>query len=257
MAITYGGGKAGQFAKSKAFQYQHQNILLIMTAVLIGGVLCGFLLTVGVVQRFGWFRWIETHNWPLIVVEVGILVTVIAGLRRVDKYSDILARERIGWLRGGQGEALVAWYLNRLPNTWHVFHNVKLWDHGDLDHVLIGPGGLFCISTKAYRGQFTTGPDGTYFLNGKPNDDIQEAKRLAMQLKDRLAESLDTVPWVQAVLIAPLAHIDFPTYQERVWVLHEENLPDVFENEKTELNAAEIERCAKAVKMIVENARGL
>jgi hypothetical protein len=257
MAITYGDGKAGQFAKSKAYQYQYQNILLILSAVLIGGVLCGLLLTVGLEQRFTWFRWVITHNWPLIVVELGILVTVIVGLRRVDKYFDILARERITWLRGGQCEGLVAMYLNRLPNTWHVFHNVKLWEHGDLDHVLIGPGGLFCLSTKAYRGQFTTGRDGEYFLNGKPNDDIYEAQKLALQLRDRLKGILGEVKWIQPALVAPFAHIGFITYQEAAWVLHEENLPGVFEKEQGKLARAEIERYAKAVKMIVENAQGL
>ena len=39
-------------------------------------------------------------------------------------------------------------------------------------------------------------------------------------------------------------------------MLHERNLPDVFENAPVKLNPAEIKRCAKVVKAIVDSANG-
>ena len=200
-------------------------------------------------------RWGGIRPWPLALIATGIGLPAILGFRRLEKYTDQLAKERIRWLRGGQGEALVALHLTALSNAWHVFHNVMILTDYDLDHVLIGPGGLFCISTKSWRGRYTCDQDGTYFLNGERIDHIHEAQRLAMQLKDRLTEILGDVPWVQPVLIAPLAHIGFQTFQKRAWVLHEGNLCDVFENAPNNLTKAEIDRCAKAVSTIAENGK--
>jgi len=256
MAIIHGDGKAGQHAKRTAFQYSTRIIWRSMMGTLVAGVIIGLIVALYLQWQFGPFRWNGIQLSLLAAVEAGIAIAVILGLRQLDKHLDKLAKERIAWLRGGQGEALVAWYLNDLPNTWHLFHNVKLWKDGDLDHVMIGPGGLFCISTKTYRGLYTVGQDGRYFLNGKETDHVHEAQRLAMQLKDRLMENLDAVPWIQPVLIAPIAYIGFQSFQEPAWVLHEGNLPDVFENAPAKLKPDEIERCAKAVQTIVNDATG-
>jgi len=228
-----------------------------MIAVLVGGALAGFMLGAILRLRSGGLRSLSAHVWALAVLEVAIVAGFLLGLRRLHKYTDKLARERITWLRGAQGEALVAWYLRDLPNTWHVFNNVELWKQGDLDHVLIGPGGLFCISTKANRGLYTVAPGGKYSLNGQETDHIHEAQRLAMELKDRLQGILGDVPWIQPVLVAPFAYIEFDTYQKPAWVLHEENLPNVFEDAPVKLKTAEIERYAKGVEMIAENARNV
>jgi hypothetical protein len=134
---------------------------------------------------------------------------------------------------------------------------VKIWKNGDLDHVLIGPGGLFCISTKTNRGLYTIGQNGTYLLNGEETDHIHNAQRLALQLKDSLKGIIDHVPWIQAVLIAPISYIGFGTYQERAWVLHKENLPDVFEKAQRKLTTDEVRRFANAVKTIADKGRGL
>ncbi|MGD0461340.1 MAG: nuclease-related domain-containing protein [Tepidisphaeraceae bacterium] len=254
MAITYDGGKAGQHAKRTAFQHSKRIIWLSMFGVLAAGTLLGFIVAAYLQWLYGPFGWMRAHVILFAALEGTLGFAVIFGLRGLDKHADRLAVERIKWLRGGQGEALVAWYLNDLPSTWHVFHNVKLWKDGDLDHVLIGPGGLFCISTKANRGLYTAAPDGKYLLNGEETNHIHEAQRLAMQLKDRLTGILGAVRWIQPVLIAPIAYIGFQTFQDRAWVLHEGNLRDIFLDEAHKFNTAEIERYAKAVKMIVDGA---
>jgi hypothetical protein len=257
MAIKYGDGKAGQHAKRIAFQYGTRIMQLSMIGMAVGGGIIVLIPALYLHWRLDPSCRSQMLLWLLAALDIAIFVAVRAGLRWWDKETARLAKERIAWLRGAQGEALVAWYLNDLPNTWHVFHNVKLWKTGDLDHVLIGPGGLFCISTKANRGLYSAGTDGKYLLNGEVTDHLQQAQRLAMHLRDRLLATLDDVPWIQPVLIAPLAYIDFQTVQGQAWVLHEGNLPDAFENAPSKLKTVDIDRCARAVKAIADKGRSL
>jgi hypothetical protein len=56
------------------------------------------------------------------------------------------------WARGAAGERKVGAILEDLGPDWHVLHGVRL-GRGDIDHVLVGPGGTFTIETKSHRGR--------------------------------------------------------------------------------------------------------
>jgi nuclease-like protein len=54
--------------------------------------------------------------------------------------------------RGASGEEQVGGLLDALSgNGWHVIHDVRL-QHGNVDHIAAGPGGLFTIETKSHPG---------------------------------------------------------------------------------------------------------
>jgi Nuclease-related domain len=61
-----------------------------------------------------------------------------------------LDAERAMWARGEQGEILVGEELDRLPpNQWWVFHAIPRGGSGtDIDHLVIGVGGVYTINTK-------------------------------------------------------------------------------------------------------------
>lgn len=50
--------------------------------------------------------------------------------------------------RGASGEEHVGGLLNELPRRWHVLHDVS-FGRGDVDHVAIGPAGVFVVETKS------------------------------------------------------------------------------------------------------------
>ena len=54
------------------------------------------------------------------------------------------------FFKGARGEECVAGLLARLPDDWHVFHDFKAGRH-HVDHVLIGPAGVFSVETKNWR----------------------------------------------------------------------------------------------------------
>lgn len=58
------------------------------------------------------------------------------------------------WRVGADGEEAIGTRLNKLRDRgWHVLHSIPVGDRGsDIDHVLIGPGGVFTINSKNHPG---------------------------------------------------------------------------------------------------------
>jgi hypothetical protein len=58
-------------------------------------------------------------------------------------------RPRSSWEKGAVGERAVATELAKLGKQWRVLHSVPVGRRGsDIDHVVIGPGGVFTINAK-------------------------------------------------------------------------------------------------------------
>ena len=60
--------------------------------------------------------------------------------------------------RGANGELVTGWWLGRLPEGWHVINDVPVGEAGtNIDHVVVGPGGVFTINTKNLTGKVWVG----------------------------------------------------------------------------------------------------
>ena len=59
------------------------------------------------------------------------------------------------WARGAAGELATAAILSRLPrHRWVVLHDLSLpGTRANVDHLVIGPSGVWVVDTKAYRAQ--------------------------------------------------------------------------------------------------------
>jgi hypothetical protein len=77
-------------------------------------------------------------------------IAVIAGLLWLDLRT-IPAMER--WRRGASGEEHVGRILDGLARDgWLAIHDVNT-GRGNIDHVLVGPGGTLTVETKSHRGR--------------------------------------------------------------------------------------------------------
>ena len=71
------------------------------------------------------------------------------------------------WNKGIKGEYIVAEYLNQLPDDYFVFNDVKFpRSYGNLDHVVVGPTGIYVIETKNYKGFFLVKGNELFYKNG-------------------------------------------------------------------------------------------
>ena len=99
-------------------------------------------------------------------------------------------------VRGAAGEIQVGSGLNKLPDDYCVINDVAT-PHGNLDHVVVGPTGVFVLDTKAWRGIVTSDGKGELMLNGQPTDKpyVRQFVGRMMSVRERvltLAAGLDT-----------------------------------------------------------------
>ena len=76
----------------------------------------------------------------------------VASLISVSVYWQKGMRRVESFFRGARGEERVASVLAGLPDTYHVFNDfIAGGDH--VDHVVVGPAGVFSVETKSWQGK--------------------------------------------------------------------------------------------------------
>jgi hypothetical protein len=99
------------------------------------------------------------------------------------------------FFKGAVGEEIVARELARLPADYHVFHSIETgggffpWRHGDMDHVVVGPTGVFVIETKNWRAPVTL-TDGRLLVAGREprRAPLAQVRQAEETLRGRLAQ---------------------------------------------------------------------
>lgn len=71
------------------------------------------------------------------------------------------------WRRGAAGEEEVARQLDKLGPGWRVIHSVPVGPNDtDIDHVVIGPPGVFTLNTKNHLGKRVTVYEYAIYVSG-------------------------------------------------------------------------------------------
>jgi hypothetical protein len=123
---------AGQYVRARARSVAVQEVWIGIAAVAV--LLVGMVLAV--------------PSWMLILAELAAIIAFLIVAPQVD-------REHGRWLRGAEGEEAVGGILDRLTaDGWHVIHDVT-FGRGNIDHVVVGPGGVFAVETKSHAGRIS------------------------------------------------------------------------------------------------------
>lgn len=247
MAKTY-ADKAGQYAKGRSRRALYRTLGLALTVLIITGIAIGLIIAPWAYALIGPWLWVATC--------LSVIVFAVA-MRRVDHLFEKGYAESYRWLRGGRTEALVFSCLKDLPDGWHVFNNVQLQDAKDIDHIVVGPNGVFAISTKSHRGLLTQAIDGTHLLNGTPTKFIAEAQMQALFVRDRLeAVMRDGAPFVHACLVVPFMYVKLPPKAGHVFVINDRRLTNFDEIEtNSKLSKAQVQRIAEAIELLAKTNR--
>ncbi len=124
------------------------------------------------------------------------VMTELLRLHRLDRSRTFLGRffgsSPLGpgswpWYQGAVGELAVASCLARLGPEWTVFHSIPVGNGtSDIDHVVIGPGGVFTINTKNHAAQALWVTGKTFMVAGQRQRHIPnaayEARRASLLL---------------------------------------------------------------------------
>ena len=113
-------------------------------------------------------------------------------------------RGSLARLLGGHGHARVSSsWLGRLPEGWHLHNDVAVGELGErIDHVIVGPAGVFAVCAKNVSGNVWVGASGVR-VNGHATDFVQasltEARLAARMLSAALERPIEVRP-VLAIL---------------------------------------------------------
>ena len=210
-------GIAGEWAKVK-------GAVIGLWPLFVGVFLLGFSIAL-------------TISYPL----VGVLLTVASllyvmislqrGLRHVESYY-----------KGAMGEERVSAILKRLPDEYHVFNDFAVkGEH--VDHVVIGPGGVFSIETKFWNGKVTI-EDRCILVDGH----LPTRPPLAQTVKEAklVKEALSEVGWSGTV--TPVLVFASNTFAARraeingAVIMNSDEIIDSFGTNRVAIPPAELDR---------------
>jgi hypothetical protein len=95
---------------------------------------------------------------PRLGLVVGALAAMVAGWALRFRPSP----DATAWKRGAAGERRTARLLDPLErHGWAILHDLAVpGSRANIDHLAIGPGGVFVIDSKQYRGRLQLDPSG-------------------------------------------------------------------------------------------------
>lgn len=149
--------------------------------------------------------------------------TLPAWQRALRRVFDIHDDER-AWRRGAEGEELVGRLLGRLGPAWVVLHDLRLAATGaNLDHLVIGPPGVFTINTKNLTGSVWVG-ERVVMRNGHRTDYLRTARWEARTTRQLLHRALGTTGDVTPALAILCDRFTVRQQPQDVTVLKAEHL---------------------------------
>ena len=120
--------------------------------------------------------------------------------------------------------------LNRLiAHRYELYHDVP-FDGYNVDHVLVGPQGVFSVETKTYRKPIRDKTGALYTVDfdgrhlhwpwGRRTGEVSQAARSAKSLSDWLGKAVGEPVAVQAILTIPGWWVERKGWSDAVWVLN-------------------------------------
>ena len=119
------------------------------------------------------------------------------------------------WRIGADGEEAVAVRLAKLGPAWKVLHAIPVGNRGsDIDHVVIGPGGVFTVNAKHHPRASVWVGGNTFLVNGQRQPYIRNSRHEA-QRASRLLTAACGFPVAAVGLIAVMgAHEGFTVKEQ-------------------------------------------
>ena len=155
-------GESGRYVKDQAMA-KRQRIWLVILVVLavvsmVEGVIVGSWLFPG-----------KLSANVRVPAMLGLLVVTLWVFKVGNEKVAILEKEQAAMKRGAKGESIVALILEKFPDSYYVINDLTT-PFGNLDHIVVGPNGVFILDSKNWRGTVSADGRGELLLNGNPTD---------------------------------------------------------------------------------------
>ena len=159
---------------------------------------------------------------------------------------DLNTDER-NWRIGAAGEEAVGPRLDKLTrHGWHVLHSVPIGRRGsDIDHVLIGPAGVYTVNTKNHPGKSILITRTTIIVGRRPVPYLPKARHEATEAARLLSAAAGFPVTVKPVLViltgTLIPDVTIVEPPDGVPILTRADLPGAFRRATTTLSSEQVE----------------
>jgi hypothetical protein len=234
-------GRSGQHALVEFLDNE------LLTCIVMPALFAMWMLVEWVV----WFSGKRLH--PLYATALFAIVAAygLVRLRKSLKKADAMGR-------GVQGERVVGARLEELRELgYKVLHDVPETGF-NIDHVLVGPGGIFAIETKTiskptdHDAQVVVDGD-RLLVDGRTLDrgPIKQATAQADAIAQLLAQICGSKPYVRPVVVFPGWYVKLRARPSEVWVLNENSIGAFIANEHQRLSKEQIVSYTEALSTMI------
>ncbi len=197
------------------------------------------------------------HPYFFVFIVAGAFISIFTGYWIDQKNKEINI-----WKAGLIGQENVENILNLLSDEWNLINNYVIPRKScDIDHLLVGPKGIFVIETKNYNGKIECNGDSwSYTKTGKNggiykghiNNPSKQLKRNVWELRNYLEKKIygkGQLPfWIQGILVFTNTHAQLELRDETVVVLKTRQLIPYLQKFQNEpIPATEIKRIIKVL----------
>lgn len=196
---------------------------------------------------YEWLRHLGIINIPIFTITVVAVFYFSFSLFKILSHIKGIRNLK----RGLEAEKAVGQYLEQFrAQSYQIFHDIPGESGGkkfNLDHVIIGPKGIFTIETK-YRQKPETGR-GEIHYDGRQvtiqgfspdRDPVEQAQSQARWLFELLKSSTGKGIFVKPVVVYPGWWVENKVRDADVWVINEKTLAAFIGNQTIELADSDI-----------------
>lgn len=195
-------GKAGAGAREMARKRAVRICLAIISFIVLGSML-----------TFVGNRLLRLDSWAAYLagmltvgLGIGFLVAVIkASTGKEGKEIETVITRAV---RGAGAEEKISEILKELSKEYAVFNDFPC-PMGNIDHIVVGPTGVFVIETKSHSGEITLSSEGELLRDGKPleKDFLKQVLGQCFWLKEKLSERGIKVSYINSVVVFTQAFV--------------------------------------------------
>ena len=235
-------GETARYVTKESIKRYQREFIVINLASFFLALIIGFWLGFSLNK--------QTYLWIIVSIIIVALILFLT-TQLTNRVTNKLERKRIDFRKGATGEALVGYILAGFPDAYRIIPGVETPLGGDIDHVVVGPTGVYAVDTKNWRGIVTADGEGELLLNGRPTKKpaIGNLTRsiIATKKKIKVRSALD--PYVRGVLAFPSARVEAKWGTTGpIHCITDEQLYDYIVEKKKRLTKKEIELISQAFK---------
>ncbi len=154
-------------------------------------------------------------------------------------------------LPGAARASTIGQRLDRLADEgWATVHDVPLGRQGTcVEHLLIGPGGLFTVTERRHPGQRVVGRGRAMAVDGRPVAYLRDARLEATRTQDRLLAAGCAQIHVRAVLVLQgTLDLDVLTTPNDPLVVARHEVPELFRRMPVVLDPRRVQALARVAQ---------